>query len=137
MEFIESIKNTGKSINPHFLVIAQNAPYLIDTNPTRYTSIIDGVSMEDTWYYGEGDADWNSSKAGDLHGGERHSDDYSTKNRIKQYKKYLQYKIPVFTVDYCISQDNAKDVYDDSRSNGFIPLVTRVALSNITETPPF
>jgi len=137
MLFIEGIKNKGKIIKSDFLIIAQNAQYLLDVNPDFYSSLIDGIANEDTWFYGEADADWNSPDAGDLQGGERHSDDYSTENRIIQNKKYLAYKIPVFTVDYCISIDNAKFVYDKSRENGFIPLVTRVSLSNITETPPF
>ena len=137
MEFIENIRNTGKTINPDFLIISQNAPYLIDANPSYYTSIIDAIATEDTWFYGQGDADWDSPNAGDIEGGERHADDYSTENRIAQNKKYLDYGIPVFTVDYCISSDNAHFVYNESRKNGFIPLVTRVALSKITETPPF
>ena len=137
MLFIQRIRNKGKSINSGFLIIPQNAPYLLDANPGLYTSIIDAVATEDTWYYGEADADWNSSSAGDLSGGERHSEDYSTENRILQNKKYLQLGIPVFTVDYCISEQNANETYNNSRENGFIPLVTRVSLSEITETPPF
>jgi len=135
MNFIKKIRQTGKAINPDFSVVAQNAPYLIDVDPDYYASIIDGVSMEDTWFYGKADANWNSPKAGDLSDGERHDDDYSTQNRITQDKKYLSHGIPVFTVDYCISLDNAEFVYKESRANGFIPLVTRVSLSRITQTP--
>ncbi len=137
MSFIEKIRTTGKSIYPNFLVVPQNAPYLLDANPTLYTSIIDALATEDTWYYGEGDADWNDPDAGDLSGGERHEEDYSTENRILQSEKYLKLGIPVFTVDYCISERKARKTYDNSRENGFIPLVTRVSLSEITETPPF
>jgi cysteinyl-tRNA synthetase len=70
-------------------------------------------------------------------GGDRHEGGFSTANRIIQNKKYLALDIPVFSVDYCISESNADQVYRDSRNNGFIPLVTRVPLSEITETPPF
>jgi cysteinyl-tRNA synthetase len=136
IKFIEAIGNKGKAINSSFLVFPQNAPYLIDYDPTYYTSVIDGLATEDTWFYGEGDAEWNDDEAGDLSGGDRHDGAYSTENRIKQNKKYLDYGIPVFTVDYCISEDNAYDTYVNSYSNGFIPLVTRVSLTNITETPP-
>lgn len=137
MQFIKKIRDLGKSINPEFLVVPQNAPYLLDANPALYTSIIDALATEDTWFYGEGDVDWNGAEAGDLSGGERHSGDYSTANRIAQSKKYSNLGIPVFTVDYCKSSSNANFVYDESRKNGFIPLVTRVSLTNITETPPF
>ena len=137
IKFIEKIKLKGEGLNSNFLVIAQNAPYLLDADPTYYKSVIDAIATEDTWYYGEGDATWDSDKAGDLSGGDRQKDDYSTKNRIKQNKKYLDLGIPVFTIDYCISESKAKKVYRTSRKNGFIPLVSRVSLSNVTETPPF
>jgi cysteinyl-tRNA synthetase len=137
MLFIKKIRNKGKSINPRFLVVSQNAPYLLDANPDLYTSIIDAIATEDTWFYGKGDVPWNDSDAGDLHGGERHADDYSTVNRIAQSKRYLELGIPVFTVDYCISKKKAKQTYIKSQKNGFIPLVTRVPLSQITDTPPF
>lgn len=137
MIFIEEIKDFGRSINSDFLVVSQNAPYLLDENVSYYSSIIDALAVEDTWYYGEGDVDWSSSQAGDLEGGDRHDDEYSTENRIKQSKKYLDNGIPVFTVDYCISKRKANRTYKKSRKNGFIPLVTRVSLSEITETEPF
>jgi cysteinyl-tRNA synthetase len=137
MAFIGQIRETARKINPHFLIVVQNAPYLLDHNPGLYASIIDAVAFEDTWFYGEGDAGWHSPRAGDLRGGERHADDYSTENRINQNKKYLALGKPVFTVDYCISSQNAASVYLAARENGFIPLVTRVSLSEITLTPPF
>jgi len=137
IDFIEEMKAKARTIKSDFLVIAQNAPYLLDTDAGRYASIIDAIATEDTWFFGEGDVGWDDDRAGDLTGGDRHAGDFSTANRIAQNKKYLNVGIPVFTVDYCISQNNADQVYDDSRSNGFIPLVTRVSLSQITETPPF
>ncbi len=137
MLFIERIRNAGKRVNPDFLIVSQNAPYLIDADPGYYASLIDAIATEDTWFYGQGDAAWHSGHAGDLKGGERHSGGYSTEDRIRQNKKYLDNGIPVFTVDYCISLDNADFVYHESRKHGFIPLVTRVSLSEITETPPY
>ena len=136
INFIKELKAKGREINPNFVVIAQNAQYLLDYDPTEYASVIDAIATEDTWFYGEGDAPWNSTKAGDLHGGERHQDEFSTENRIKQSSKYLDLGIPVFTVDYCISKENADDVYNESRENGFIPIVTRVSLSQLSQTPP-
>lgn len=137
ISFVESIKEKGKISNTNFLVIAQNAPYLLDANPNLYGSIIDGVATEDTWFYGEGDSEWDEPEAGGLKGGERHKGDYSTKNRIVQNEKYLSAGVPVFTVDYCLSSRNAKSTYRKSRKYGFIPLVTQVSLSAITDTPPF
>jgi len=136
MLFIDRMGDIGRTINPNFLVVPQNAPYLLDENANIYASIIDAFATEDTWFYGEGDVDWNHSDAGDLTGGDRHAGDYSTANRIAQSKKYLALGIPVFTVDYCISEENGIQTYINSYDNGFIPLVTRVPLTNITEIPP-
>jgi len=136
MTLIEGIRDLGKSINSDFLVVPQNAPYLLDADPDRYISIIDALATEDTWFYGEGDVLWEDPNAGDLTGGDRHAGDYSTVNRIAQSKKYLDLGIPVFSVDYCISESNAEQTYINAYESGFIPLVTRVPLTNITETPP-
>ena len=135
--FIDALGEAGKVVKSDFLVVPQNAPYLLDEDTDYYTSIIDAVAFEDTWFYGEGDAEWDDRKAGDLEGGERHSEGYTTEDRIKQAQKYLAAGIPVFTIDYCIDEENAEAVYQYSRKLGFIPLVTRVSLSDITETPPF
>lgn len=137
MTFIEEIGNAGRAINPEFLVVSQNAPYLLDTDPGRYASLIDALATEDTWFYGSGGADWDDPASGDLRGGIRHVGDYSTASRILQNGRYLEMGIPVFTVDYCVSEANAAQVYQDARSYGFVPLVTRVSLSQMTETPPW
>lgn len=137
MKFIEKIKNKGQSIKPGFLVVSQNAAYLLDSDPDYFASIIDAIATEDTWFYGQGDAEWDDPKAGDLSGGKRHAQEYSTEGRIAQNKKFLERGIPVFTVDYCILEKNAQSTYKNSRDKGFIPLVTRVSLSKITQTPPF
>jgi len=60
----------------------------------------------------------------------------STTKRNAQSKKYLNLGIPVFSVDYVIADINAEQTYIKAYENGFIPLVTRVPLTNITETPP-
>ena len=49
---------------------------------------------------------------------------------------YQSLGLPVFSVDYCISLENASFVYEKARESGLRPLVTRVSLSRLTETPP-
>jgi len=132
--FIEELRAAGRAVDPDFLVIPQNAPYLIDAAPDRYAAAIDGLAVEDTWFHGDGDAQWNDPRAGDLH--ERHQEEWSTPNRLLQYQKYLSRGLPVFSVDYCISTTNAAQVYTDASAAGLRPLVTRVSLSAMTETPP-
>lgn len=134
MSFIEKIRQTGRSVREDFLVVPQNAPYLIDHDPMRYAGLIDGLAVEDTWFSGTGDAEWDDPASGDIPN--ENSDEYSTNNLLNQYKEYLQRGLPVFSVDYCLNPANAQRVYREAREAGLRPLVTRVALSRITGTPP-
>jgi cysteinyl-tRNA synthetase len=134
MRFVEELGAAGRAIRPGFLVVAQNAPYLLDADPDRYAAAIDALAVEDTWFHGAGDAEWDDPDAGDLH--VRHDDAWSTAARLDQYAVYERCGLPVFTVDYCISETNAALVYRQARARGLRPLVTRVALSRLTATPP-
>ena len=134
MDFIESMRTAAKVVNPNFKIVIQNAPCLIDYDTKRYVSLIDAVSMESTWYTGMCLATWSDPLAGDIAGKNEYSQ--TSDVLVKQYQKFLNYKIPVFTIDYCIDRENADGVYEEAQSLGFKPLVTRVSLSKITETPP-
>jgi len=59
-----------------------------------------------------------------------------TEGRLQQYRQFLDRGLPVFTVDYCVDPSNADAVYEQSADAGLVPLVTRVDLSQLTETPP-
>lgn len=133
-EFISQIRQAGRRVTSDFLVIAQNAPYLIDESTKDYASVIDALAMEDTWFRGEGDSEWEDAGAGDIPNDD--TNEFSTEGRLTQYQKYSTRGLPVFTVDYCIAKTNAEQVYRDSRARGLIPLATRVSLSRVTETPP-
>jgi cysteinyl-tRNA synthetase len=132
--FIEEMDAAGEAISEDFLIVAQNAPYLIDFDPDWYARIINALAVEDTWWHGDGDVPWDDPRAGDLH--ERHEGDFSTPARLTQYKQYTDRGIPVFSVDYCLSDTNAAQVYQDARAAGLRPLVTQVPLSQNTDTPP-
>ena len=134
IRFVAALGAAGRAVRSDFLVIVQNAPYLINADVRQYSLAIDALAVEDTWFHGAGDAQWNDPQAGDLR--ERHDGEWSTASRLSQYQKYLDQGIPVFSVDYCISADNARRVYQDARQAGLRPLVTRVSLSQLTETPP-
>ena len=133
IRFIEDIRAAGRAVNPQFLVVPQNASYLLDADPDRYAAAIDALAVEDTWFSGEGDAEWDDPDAGDLQNQEE--GDFSTQSRLAQYQKYLDLDLPVFSVDYCILQQNADDAYETAEKYGLRPLVTRVSLSRMTVTP--
>lgn len=133
VDFIEAIRREARGVNPHAAVIAQNAADLIDAD-FRYASLVDGVGFEDTWFRGNADAPWESPKGGDIANDSK--DDNSTVARLKQYQKFLQAGIPVFTIDYCLKPNNAALVYKAATQAGLVPLVTRVSLERLTTTPP-
>lgn len=132
--FIEAIREAGQSVTPDFLIVVQNAPYLLDVDPDYYAEIVDALAMEDTWFQGEGDAAWDDPTGGDIPNS--YTDEWSTESLLVQYQEYLALDIPVFTVDYCLDPGNASLVYRQARRYGLRPLVTRVSLSRLTETPP-
>jgi cysteinyl-tRNA synthetase len=133
VDFIGAIRAQVRRARSDAVVIAQNAPDLIDADP-RYAHVIDGVGFEDTWFHGQADAGWDSPKGGDI---PNHSTaDDSTAGRLKQYQKFLRAGLPVFTIDYCLKPENAARVYQEATKAGFIPLVTRVSLERMTTTPP-
>lgn len=134
IDFVASIRAAGRGVTPDFLVVAQNAPYLIDVDPDRYAASIDAVAAEDTWFSGAGGVDWDDPGAGDVRN--QYDEGSSTDARLAQYRKYLQRGLPVFTVDYCVRADNANFVYGQAVEHGLRPLVTRVSLSHMTQTPP-
>ncbi len=204
--FVEQIGERGRAMTPEFLLIAQNATFLIDSfdDPAVVADTIDGLAVEDTWYYGDGSSEsWDDGDgdagpydiserlaceathcanppqapdnvcpeddqlpsgfepnadgddewiclrdmpvAGDLHGGARHGclpeeeetpNCWSTENRLAAYESYLAEYVPVFSVDYVISEDKAAEVYTAARAAGLRPIVTRVQLSQSSPTPP-
>jgi cysteinyl-tRNA synthetase len=130
VEFIRRIRRVARQITPDFLLIGQNAPGLLMEAPD-YAQVIDGAGFEDIWFKGLADAEWNDPRGGDIP-----TDPKETETRVKQATKFLEQDISVFTIDYSLKPDVAAQVYRDSRSYGFVPLVSRVSLSRVTETPP-
>jgi len=135
IQFIARLGQAGRRLSPGFLIIAQNAAELIDAAPERYAKIINGQAVEDTWFYGKGGAKWNSPKAGDL-SHQNEDEDWTPTKRIAWYRKYLERGLPVFTVDYCVSEQSAALVFKQATAAGLRPLVTRVSLSQMTVIPP-
>lgn len=134
IKFIKELRLSGQRTISDFLVVAQNAPYLLDRDK-QYAKVIDALAVEDTWFRGEADSDWSDPAGGDI--ANDNSDDWSTRDLIEQYRKYQEAGLPVFSVDYCLKKENANKVYRQAYELGLIPLVTRVSLSKITQTPPF
>lgn len=131
--FVARIRAAGRAINPQFAVIQQNAPELIDAvGAAKLLPNLDAVSQEDTWFGGEAGAAW-----ADPTGTDAATPSEDTQWTFAQLQKHCAGGLPVFTIDYALTTPNPKTVYTASRSFGFRPLVSRIALSKPTTTPPW
>jgi cysteinyl-tRNA synthetase, unknown class len=131
--FISAIRARVRKANPNGLVVVQDAPYLEQDEP-KYLQAVDGVLFQETWFGGRDAANWTDADAGDIPN--TATDEASTANLVKEFKKYLTAGLPVFTLDFCIRDGNASKVYRLSSANGFVPLVTRSSMDDMTPTPP-
>jgi cysteinyl-tRNA synthetase, unknown class len=132
-DFLLCIRREARAINPHALVVQQNAIGLLDDDP-RSLAAIDAVGVEDTWFSGRANAHWGTNGAGDIPN--RARDDGSTVARLTQYARYIKAGKPVLTIDYCRNAQHAAQVYRDALAHGLVPLVTQVSLDHLTTTPP-
>jgi cysteinyl-tRNA synthetase len=134
VSFVGKLRDHARTIRSDFIIISQNAPYLAKERPA-YLDEINGLGVEDTFFGGEADADWDDPDCCDIPN--EYTDDYSTENLINLFEHtYLTRHVPVFSTDYAIDPANVESAYERATEAGLIPLVTRVALSGITTTPP-
>jgi len=133
LDFVTAVRTHVRQAKSDGIVLALNASDFLDDQP-GFAKAIDGLVAEDTWFSGSDDAKWDDPTAGDQPNND--SDEDSTTGLIRQYHKFLDAGVPVFTIDYCVKPQNADRVYRESAREGFIPLVTRVSADNVTTTPP-
>lgn len=139
--WVREVSRAAKLLDPHFLVIAQNAATLLADE--RYLAAIDGVAHEDIWFTGA-----DGGPEGDCAVPRRQADvgsiTYISKLSRACRKSYrrdaanamhfageevlvpllLQARAAgktVFTVDYALSAGNVAAVHQTSRSLGFVP----------------
>lgn len=133
VDFIAKIRAAGRAVNPQFAVIQQNASGLIDdAGASALLPNIDAISQEDTWFGGTAGAKWGSAS-----GGDQAAAAADTQWTVAQLQEYCTGNLPVFTIDYAFQTANAQAAYTNSRNLGFHPLVSQIALSNPTTTPPW
>lgn len=134
VDFVGLVRREARLVNSGAQIVVQNAPSLIELDP-RLVDLVDGAAFEATWYGGKAEVNWDDREGGDRpNTGEDESS--TTAGRLKLYAKWRAARKPVFTVDYCLSADHAREVYQASTKLGLIPLVSRTALDRLTETPP-
>jgi cysteinyl-tRNA synthetase len=126
--FIQEMRDYANPRNPDFVIIQQNAASLIDGRP-ELVNVIDAISQEAIWYDGEADVDWEDPTGYDW------ANDASLVNYyLNHLDQYLSAGLPVFDCEYAL--DYANTAYTSALHHGYVPYVTRRALSRLTTTPP-
>ena len=141
LDFIEKIRVYARALspnaNPDFVVVAQNAPDLYETNPARYEALIDAIACEAIWYDGDGGFDdWS-----DPSGYNVPTDDVypGWTQELLDYLEPMKGRLPIFCCEY--AQDvggvnRATRVYTTlAPAHGFIPYCTRRSLARLSTTP--
>ena len=141
--WVTDIAESGRSLNPDFLVIAQNAAELVWTQ--SYVDAIDGLAQEQVWFDGasdndppgdcplprtEADVETASYVASLSDGCQRQYEQYaestlhvSSEEYLRDLEEASRLGLAVFTVDYAVEPNNVSWVYETSRSLGFVPFV--------------
>ena len=135
IKFIEEIAQYCRTKKSGFLVIPQNATYIIyndnwelDSLSQKYFSIIDAVAQENIWF--DGDAD-PQGQLGDIP-----EDEVLTQEYLTNLSYFQNAGKPIFTVDYAQITSNVDSCYRAAERHGFIEYVSLRQLDKLTDTPP-
>lgn len=153
--WVEAIAERGRSLDPGFLVVGQNATELVALSG-RYRSTIDAVAQEQVWFDGgagndppgdcplprtKDDVDTDAYVATLADGCRLLWEEYpdstlhiSSEEYLESLETVSEFGIPVFTVDYATQKSNMDFVLAESRRQGFTPFVGRRSLD--TYEPP-
>ena len=125
--FIGRMRTYALARNPNFLIIQQNAVSLIDGHP-ELLEVIDAVSQEPIWFDGDATDDWEDTNGYD---NRRDLDDVDFV--LEFLDQFQEADVPIFNAEYALG--DAEEAYQLSHELGYIPYVTRRALSQLTPPP--
>ena len=133
-DLLARVREAAVAIDPRTLLLLQN-PGGLRAQDSRSAALADGVLYENTWYSGKAESDWSDERGGDV---EDRSPESSSKRdaRLAQMDAWKAGGKPVFTLDYCLKPEHAREVYESAGRRGYVALVSRSALDRLTETPP-
>ncbi|MBI3362949.1 MAG: endo alpha-1,4 polygalactosaminidase [Chloroflexi bacterium] len=149
VRWVSDIAAFGRTRQPGFVVIAQNAAELVEYD--EYLNVVDAISQEQIWFDGASDNDPPGDCPLPRTDAEVDTEAYAQSLSPKCRDQYEQYPDstlhvssesylrnltlardkgkPIFTVDYALQPENVAWVYETSRSLGFVPFVSERQLS--------
>lgn len=123
-DLVRLIVEHGRQQNPHFIVVPQNAAsiieYLSPSQQDEYLGLIDGIGVEDTFFYPEKGAETGEDAP--------YNPQADVLDRLAQYQ---QAGIPVFAVDYVTEPEKIERFFSEARARGFIPYAAPRLLDHI------
>ena len=146
--WVEDIAEFARAQRPDFIVIAQNAAELAESD--EYVSTIDAIAQEQVWFHGgsdndppgdcplpptEADVETDAYRDALSPACRRQYDEYPESTLHVSSEAYLRdlqlaqgKGLIIFTVDYALEPENVAWVYRTSRGLGFVPFVGSRAL---------
>ncbi|HME87362.1 MAG TPA: endo alpha-1,4 polygalactosaminidase, partial [Candidatus Nanoarchaeia archaeon] len=144
VNFVQEIRAYTTSLNPNFIIVSQNPGELLQQD--EFAILLDGVAQEHVWFDGgisgkpNGDCPLPRKISDIVSQTYRNSlkdacldlyEDFPESNLHIASEEYLvnlnlakEKGLKVFTVDYAEKTINILNATNESRSRGFIPLVT-------------
>ncbi|MCP4688753.1 MAG: hypothetical protein GY859_11930 [Desulfobacterales bacterium] len=141
LDFIRDIRDHARTrspnANPDYLVVAQNASDLYETDPARYREVIDAIALEGIWYDGDGGFDDWSDPAG--YNMETNGLFPNWTEEVLAMLEPMKPHMPIFCVEYAQDaggENLASRVYNTlAPAHGFIPYCTRRSLAQLSTSP--
>jgi cysteinyl-tRNA synthetase, unknown class len=125
-EFVAAIASHARAAHPDFIIVPQNGADIIEhldaNEQADYLSIIDGIGVEDTFFYPENGEDENAAYA---------PQEYV----IGLLENYQQAGIPVFAIDYLTDPEKITQFYDVAYQHGYIPYAGTRDLDQLIDQP--
>jgi endo-alpha-1,4-polygalactosaminidase (GH114 family) len=122
---IRQLGERAKEQDPDFLVVAQNAPELLEDVPA-YTDVIDGLGIEDLSFSGEANTEWDEPESGDIPT-DPDDQDY-LREMIGQYEAA---GVPVFCIDYALEPESAAIARENAQAVGCVSFVSQTPLDRL------
>jgi cysteinyl-tRNA synthetase, unknown class len=126
IEFVQRIAQHARANHPDFVVVPQNAVDIIEyadaDQRAAYLAAIDGIAIEDTFFYPSHDEDENAP--------------YDPQEYvIEVLRAYQDAELPIFAVDYITEPELIAQFYEASHQHGYIPYAGVRLLDRLMEQP--
>lgn len=125
VELIRELGERARGQNPDFVVVAQNAPELLEEVPS-YTEVIDGLGIEDLTFSGGANTEWGEPESGDIA-----TDPDEHEYIAEMIGQYEDAGVPVFCIDYALEPGNVRIARENAEAVGCVSFVSQTPLDRL------